>query len=648
VSRRPRRALRRLADRLGILASYVPAGGGPPRRTSDATREALVAAMGYDASSESAAARALRAHEAAVRASRAVQREQRARDAVAPERAYTVREALRGRRGFGIFANLYAVRSARNLGFGDLTDLRALVRFAARHGAAFVGLNPLHALRLDPRETSPYSPATRFFREPLYLDLEAIPELARSARARSLLGSARWRSEAARLRAAERIDYARAVALRRPALEALHATFLAGGRAGETPRARAFEAFRAREGDALLAFATFRALEEAQAGRARDWRAWPARLRDPGSDAVREFRRAHPRQVGFHAWLQFELDAQLAAVAREARGAGLAIGLYPDLALGSSRAGFDAWAFPERFASGVSVGAPPDDYAREGQDWNLPALLPARLADDGFAWFARLLRASFAHAGALRVDHVLGFQRQWWIPAGRPASDGAYVRFPARELLRVLAHESRRARALVIGEDLGTVPPGLAARLACRGILSSRVLLFERDRRGGFKPARQISWRALVTANTHDLPSLAAFWSGRDLELRRALGVIPDDASLARARERREAERRALLRRLEAEGAALGAEPDAAALCAAVYSFLCRTRAPLVGVALDDLAGESEPVNVPGVGPERFPSWTRRLAAGLEALAGDPAVARVLAGLAPRARPSRTRARADR
>jgi 4-alpha-glucanotransferase len=361
-------------------------------------------------------------------------------------------------------------------------------------------------------------------------------------------------------------------------------------------------------------------MEEAHVGRARDWRAWPVRLRDPGSDAVRAFRRAHPWQVDFHAWLQFELDAQLAAVAREAGSAGLAIGLYPDLALGSSRAGFDAWAFPERFASGVTLGAPPDDYAPEGQDWKLPAMLPAALAADGFAWFAHLLRASFAHAGALRVDHVLGFQRQWWIPAGRPASDGAYVRFPARELLRVLARESRRARALVIGEDLGTVPPGLTARLARRGILSSRVLLFERDTRGGFKPARRMSPRALLTANTHDLPSLAAFWSGRDLALRRELGVIPDDASLARALERREAERKALLGRLNAEGARLGASPSAGQLCAAVYAFLCRSPAPLVGVSLDDLAGETEPVNVPGVGPERFPSWTRRMGRPLEAL----------------------------
>ncbi|HET6304742.1 MAG TPA: 4-alpha-glucanotransferase, partial [Myxococcota bacterium] len=629
---RPRRALRRLADRLGILASYVPAGGGAPRRTSDATREVLVAAMGFDASSEAAAARALRAREEEARAERAAARGLRAR-LVAPDRAFTVREALGGRRGFGIFANLYAVRSARNLGFGDFADLRALVRFAARHGAAFVGLNPLHALRLDPRETSPYSPATRFFREPLYLELEAIPELAHCGSARRILASAAWRSEVAGLREAERIDYAHAAILRRPVLEALHATFVARHGVGRTPRGRAFEAFLAREGETLLAFASFRTMEEAHAGRARDWRAWPVRLRDPGSDAVREFRRARPREVGFHAWLQFELDAQLAAVAREARAAGMAIGLYPDLALGSSRAGFDAWAFPRRFASGVTLGAPPDDYAPEGQDWNLPALLPARLAEDGFAWFARLLGASFAHAGALRVDHVLGFQRQWWIPAGRPASEGAYVRFPARELLGVLAHESRRARALVIGEDLGTVPPGLTARLARRGILSSRVLLFERDTRGGFKPARRMSPRALLTANTHDLPSLAAFWSGRDLGLRRELGVIPDDASLAQALERREAERKALLWRLNAEGAGLGASPSAGQLCAAVYAFLCRSPAPLVGVSLDDLAGETEPVNVPGVGPERFPSWTRRLGRALEALARDPGVAGALAGL---------------
>jgi 4-alpha-glucanotransferase len=635
VSARPRRALRRLADRLGILPAYAPAGGGPPRRTSDATREALVAAMGWDGSSEAAAARSLRALEAARRARRTAPRAERDAD---PGRAYTVREALGSRRGFGLFANLYAVRSRRNLGSGDLGDLRALVQLAARHGAAFVGTNPLHALRPDPRETSPYSPATRFFREPLYLELPAIPELASCAAARRRLGSARWRSELASLRAADRIDYARAAALRRPVLEALHAVFRADARAGGSRRTRAFQAFRARGGEALEAFPTFRALEEARGPRARDWRGWPRRLRDPGSDAVRAFRRSHAREVEFHAWLQFELDVQLAAVAREARGAGLAIGLYPDLALGSSRAGFDAWAFPERFAAGVSVGAPPDDYARDGQDWNLPALLPERIAGDGSAWFAELLRASFAHAGALRVDHVLGFQRQWWIPAGRPASQGAYVRFPAGELLGILARESRRARALVIGEDLGTVPPGLAARLARRGVLSSRVLLFERDARGGFKPARRISPRALVTANTHDLPSLAAFWSGSDLALRRRLGVIPDDAALVRARAAREAERRALLRRLDAEGAGLGADPDPARLRAAVYAFLCRTRAPLVGVALDDLAGEREPVNVPGLGPERFPAWTRRMARGLESLDSDPAAAAILRALAPRAR----------
>lgn len=636
MSARPR--LRELADRLGILASYLPAGGGAPRSTSDATREALLLAMGFDASSEAAATRALRSLAAEAPARGAAKRELRARLAAAPRKAFTVDEALRGRRGFGVVANLYAVRSRRNLGFGDLSDLRALVRFAGGIGADFVGVSPLHALRHREREISPYAPTSRLFREPLYLDLEAIPELAESEAARAVLASPAWRAERARLRAAERIDYARVAALRRPVLDALHATFASLQRARGTPRTRAYQEFVERAGELVLDFATFRAVEEAPATRARDWRQWPAPLRERGGGALREFRRAHEREVDFHVWCQFELDQQLASVAEAARRAGLAIGLYPDLALGSSPAGFDAWAFPRLFAGGATLGAPPDDYARQGQDWQLPPVLPGRLAEAGYAWFSRLLRAAFAHAGALRIDHVLGFQRQWWIPNGRPASAGAYVRFPVRDLLGILALESRRHRALVIGEDLGTLPRSLPSLLARHGILSSRVLLFERGARGSFKAARRWSPRALATANTHDLPSLAAFWSGRDLELRRALGVIADDGELARAREWREAERRALLERLRAELGPLPARPSAPELCAAVYAFLCRTPAPLVGVALDDLAGETEPVNVPGLGPERFPSWTRRMARSLEALEEDPDVEHALAGLRERAR----------
>jgi 4-alpha-glucanotransferase len=632
ASRASRPLLRELADRAGILARYTPAGSRRPRPISDATRVALLAALGYEASSEAAAARSLAR----------LAEEERAgaqRGPAPPVRCPTPRELLGGRRLFGVWANLYSIRGRGPLGIGNLSDLRALVRLAAGWGAAFVGVSPLHAVRARGGEHSPYGPQSRLFRNPLYLDVLAVPELAAAPAAQALLASPGFERERALLGAAERLDYERAARLQQRLLRALWRAF--AGRE-DTPRARALEAFRRREGAALLDFATFCALEEHLAGRGqrRDWRAWPARWRRPDAPAVLEFRRHHPREVGLHAFVQFELDTQLAASAREARACGLALGLYPDLAVGSLGSGFDAWAFPDLHVAGVHLGAPPDAYAPEGQDWGLPPLHPRRLAREGLAFWRACLRAGFQHAGALRIDHVLGLFRQWWVPAGRAASEGAYVRFPTGALLRVLAEESRRARALAVGEDLGTVPSQTAPTLARAGVLSSRVLLFERTRSGGFRPARRYSRRALVTTNTHDLPPLAGWWQGRDLELRRELGLFHDPAALARARRERAAARAALLRRLRSEGQlppAAGA-PSPPELARAVHAFLCATPCPLVGLSLDDLTGESEPINLPGVPADRYPSWTRRMRLSLEELAGEPGVRVALEGARERRR----------
>jgi 4-alpha-glucanotransferase len=628
-------ALRALAERAGILSEYT-AIGGERRVTSEATRRALLAALGYDAGDETRAAAALAGLPPA-----------RGRERTAPgaPRCTSPEERTGGRRVFGLWANLYSLRGRRGLGVGNLSDLRELVRFAGEAGADFVGVSPLHALRNRPPEISPYQPLSRLFRNPLYLDATAFPEWEESGDAKRLLEAGPAARELAALLGARRIDYARSAALQRRLLDLLHRAFRARQRSSDSPRAREFARFRREGGELLEDFATFCALEEqlAEQGHPRDWRAWPAELRSPRSEAVRRFREQHPAEVELHAFLQFELDRQLGRVAREASEAGLAIGLYQDLALGSAASGFDPWAFPDLFLAGASVGAPPDDYAAQGQVWELPPQHPARLVAGEQRYWRCLLRAGFAHAGALRIDHVLGLFRQFWIPVGEPASQGAYVRFPAVPLLAALAEESRRARALVVGEDLGTVPRGLPSLLARFGVLSTRVLLFERDRRGRFHPARRYSRRALVTAETHDHPPLAGYLRGRDLELRRLLGILPDNRRLAEARSAREAERQALLRRLASDGdlPAAGAPPAFPELCAAVHRFLCRTPAPLVGLSVDDLAGEEEPVNLPGVPPAAFPSWTRRMELELDALPGDPGVRAALSGARERARPVR-------
>jgi 4-alpha-glucanotransferase len=540
-------------------------------------------------------------------------------------------ERVLGRRGvFGLLANLYAVESGRNWGAGDLTDLGALVDFAGEIGAAFVGVNPLHALRNGRREISPYSPVSRLYRNALYLDVAAVPELAETPAATR------------RLRAGTHVDYAGVMALKTPLLAALHRTFVARHRDRDTARGRAYRRYLRAEGSALVDFATYVALEEHLAATAgRDWRRWRREYRDARSPAVAAFRRSHADAIDRVMWTQFELDRQLATVAARAERNGLPLGVYQDVALGTTARGSDPWSFPELFVlDGTSLGAPPDGLAPAGQNWGLPPLDPHALRADGYRYWIRLLRSAFGHAGALRIDHVMGLFRQFWIPPRRPGSEGAYVRFPADDLLGILALESTRAGALVIGEDLGTVPPGLPARLRHAGILSTRVLLFERGRRGAFRPAASYPRQALVGANTHDIVPLAGWTAVRDLGLRRRHGQIRSDAELAAARRERRGAVAALADLLIRAGLwpvdapADGSDPR---FRGAVHAFLCRTPSVLVGIALDDLIGTPEPVNLPGVDLDRYPSWSRRPGLAVEALARDPRVASALAGTRRRA-----------
>ena len=531
---------------------------------------------------------------------------------------------------FGLTANLYTIRSHRNWGIGDFTDLGNLLSWAGISGAAFLGVNPLHALRNRGDDISPYSPISRVYRNVAYIDVERVPELAESAEARSLYGSAAFTSELARLRATNAVEYERVIALKRPVLEALHQTFSAQRQGGSNLRTDEYDEYLNEEGEPLRSFATWVALQEhfeRLDGRV-SWREWPEAFHDPRSAAVAEFREKNARAVDFHCYLQFLLDEQLELAAQQGKASGLSIGLYQDLAIGTAPNGSDTWLMPDLFVQGAAVGAPPDDYSVDGQNWGLPPLHPHRLRESRYRYWIDLVRTSMRHSGALRIDHVMGLFRQFWVPEGCHGKDGAYVRFPSEDLLGILALESTRANAMVVGEDLGTVPPDVPPALERWQILSSKVLYFEREGDGGFKPSATYEKRSLATANTHDMPTIAGYWAGRDIALRETVGMMTTPEERERAENQRRHERWMLAQRLTAEGLLprMNDVPSDLELRRAVHEFLCRSPAALVGFSLDDLVGEVEPVNVPGVGADRFKSWTRRLTPTLEEITSDPTV----------------------
>ncbi|HSU94956.1 MAG TPA: 4-alpha-glucanotransferase, partial [Gemmatimonadaceae bacterium] len=540
-------ALRTLADRVGILPEYVDQTGRETRVTSDGTRVAILAAMGFDASTESRAASALELLEArelsrafpparvivhdsafALPSARAVLTLERGGEwrpgkelplgyhtlaqgdetqtliVVPPKCMAPVRRAM------GVIANLYAVRSDANWGVGDISDLATIAEWSGEKGAAFVGVNPLHALRNRGHDISPYSPVSRLYRNPIYIDVAAVPELNECADARALLDDPATQETLASLRASTRVEYERIWSLKRRALEMLHRTFIVRHRDARSARGRDYRAYIEREGTALVSFATFCALEDhfrANAA-ATGWPRWPEELRHPHSPEVIAFRAANTDAVDFHRWLQFELDRQLGAAASIARESGLGIGIYQDLAIGAASDSADVWAFANLFLRGISVGAPPDAYAPQGQNWGLPPMDPRELVEDRYAFWIALIRASLRHAGALRIDHVLGLFRQFWIPHGMTGAQGAYVRFPTEEMLGILALESVRHRAPIVGEDLGTVPAEVPGVLERWGILSSRVMYFERESDGRFRPASSYPKLSLTTADTHDMATI--------------------------------------------------------------------------------------------------------------------------------------------
>ncbi|GGZ53882.1 4-alpha-glucanotransferase [Streptomyces bluensis] len=514
-------------------------------------------------------------------------------------------------RTYGLLVQLYSLLSRRSWGMGDLGDLAELTAWAGRAlGAGFVQVNPLHAaVPGHPTDPSPYRPSSRRYPDPVHLRVEDIPEFPYAScaeahdRVRALL------DRGARLRASvldkgELIDRDAVWEAKRDALELVRAVPLGPGRRA------AYCDFLAEEGEELEDHATWCALAEVYGS---DWHRWPAGLRDPRSPATARARAELMDRVDFHSRLAWLTDAQLAAAQRSALDAGMPIGLVHDLAVGVHPGGADAWAQQEYVAAGMSVGAPPDAFNARGQDWGLPPWRPDRLAASGYAPYRRLLRALLRHAGALRIDHVMGLFRLWWVPLGQAPTEGTYVRYDAEAMLAILVLEASRAGALVIGEDLGTVEPGVRETLHERGVLGTSVLWFERDWDGTGLPLPPERWRAdcLATATTHDLPPTASRLTGDHVRLRDRLGLLTRPLDEERAEAAADtSEWLALLSRLGLLRGASGgiSPPSEEAEIQAVHRFLLRTPARMIGLWLPDAVGDRRPQNLPGTW-DQYPNW---------------------------------------
>ncbi|MEN6543370.1 4-alpha-glucanotransferase, partial [Parvibaculum sp.] len=464
---------------------------------------------------------------------------------VAPAQCYLPPQLASGQRLWGLAAQLYSIISERDCGIGDFTDLGDLAQWAAGLGADAIGLNPLHALFPSlPENASPYSPNSRLFRNALYLDVTAIEDHGHSA-------EPAFSASPSTAHSAEFVDYSTVSRRKFEELERLHSEFRRSCRAGnDGGRADAFQNFRSRRGETLRRFAIFQVMTEVFG--TNDWTQWPLPYRDPSSDSIEAFTQDHAERISFFEYVQWQCDLQLGEACRRAKDAGMAIGLYGDVAVSVDPAGADHWSRQTLFAGEARLGAPPDPFNALGQEWGVVPMNPWVLRDTAYGDFIALLRANMRHAGALRIDHIMGLQHAFWVPRGAPPSAGAYVSYPLEDLLGILALESHRNECLIVGEALGTVPEGFRPRMAEANVLSYRVLYFEVEKDRQKRP-EEYPHLAAACVSTHDLATLKGFWNAADLEARRRLGLYPTPEHGERARHEREHEKWLLLRALADE-----------------------------------------------------------------------------------------------
>jgi 4-alpha-glucanotransferase len=546
-----------------------------------------------------------------------------------PDRAYVPPALNNGRRLGGIAVGLYSVRSERDWGCGDFLDLEGIVDWAVEDlGVSFVALNPLHAIHnRQPFNTSPYLPNSIYYRNPLYLDVERVAGCEEGTTARLLMEDPAIRKEVAALRASELVEYERVWSLKLRVLHTAFLTFL------EKPSAD-FQAYVETQGELLDRFVVYCALDEwihRRHPNVWNWPDWPAEYRDPESPAVRSFARRHSRRVLFHKYLQWQVDVQLAEVQAHARRRGMLIGLYHDLALATDRCGSELWAHRSHYVSGCRVGSPPDDFSPDGQDWAFPPPNASAHRASAYRLFAESIRKNCRHGGALRIDHVMRLFHLFWIPDGSKAVHGAYVKDHHEDLLRILALESVRNQVVIIGEDLGTVAPEIRRDLERFGILSYRLLYFEKNDKNEFRLPNEYPQQALVSVTTHDLPTLAGFWQGRDIEARRRAGLLTREADYRAQMETRQREKQRLLEVLFRLGLLPGWTPRSAAaipeltgeLHNAVVGFLVSTPSRLMVLNQEDLLKQLDQQNLPG-STWQYPNWRRKMPLTLEELRKQP------------------------
>jgi 4-alpha-glucanotransferase len=552
---------------------------------------------------------------------------------ITPDTCY-IPPALQTGRAWGLYVNLYALRSEHNWGIGDFGDLKKILRWTAGMKGSFVGVSPLHVIsNTKPFGVSPYSPISRLYKNFIYLDLEKVPDVMECEDERKLIGSKKFRKELDELRRADLVDYEKVALMKEKVLRTVFEFFYRKHFSRNTSRGGEFKKYVGEEGACLESFSLFMALLEhmKKTKKAYTWREWPEGYHDVAGKAARSFRKTHKKAILFYQYVQWLIDCQLREIAEEAETLGMKIGIYYDLAIGSVGCGNDAWNYKEVIAGGADVGAPPDDFSPEGQKWGFPPLIPEKLRETGYELFIETIKKNMKYGGAIRIDHALGLFRLFWVPDGMPAGEGAYVNYPSEDLLRIIALESTRNRCMVVGEDLGTVGDNVREGLKRFQMLSYRLFYFERNYPDpSFLPPERYPETALCAVTTHDLPTLYGYWIGRDIQTRKKLGIFHDDSTRQKQAEDRQRDKGLILSALKSQRKVPNGYPSdpgliremTPELCFAIYSYLAQTPCKLLLVSLDDIIGTIDQQNIPGI-VGSYPNWMRKIRITVEKMLKD-------------------------